>query len=126
MIVDVYEGALKRILWISIALGAAGVIVTLLVWGPDAAAGFFAGALLSLVNLRWWKTVAGAVGDGASSGSPRASVVFLTLRYLLFAAVIYGIVKILKISPAAPLAGLLVSAAAGMIEALYELIYART
>jgi hypothetical protein len=52
--------------------------------------------------------------------------VFLLLRYLLFAAVFYVIVKFLKITPVSLLAGLLVSVAAVMLEILYELIYART
>ena len=122
---DVYDRALRRIVRISVVLGVAGVIAVLVMWGTRAAAGFLCGALLSFLNLRWWKTVTGAIG-GSGRAPLRASAVVLALRYLLFAGAIYVIVKILKITPAAPLAGLLVSAAAVMLEALYELIYART
>lgn len=122
---EFYESALRRMFRFSIAVGAAGVVVALIARGPRAAGGFFLGAALSLLNLRWWVTVAGAIGESGKTPL-RGSAVFLLLRYLLFAAVFYVIVKFLKITPVSLLAGLLVSVAAVMLEILYELIYART
>jgi ATP synthase I chain len=120
-----YEQALRRMFRFSVIIGVAGVFVVLAIWGAMIAAGFLLGATLSLVNLRWWISVANSIG--ASGHTPlRASAVFLVLRYALFGGAIYVIVKILKITPAALLAGLLVTVAAVMVEALYELIYART
>jgi hypothetical protein len=124
MKVNSYERALKRMIRISVAVGAVGAIAVLVARGPRIAAGFLLGAALSWLNLRWWTIVANAIG-GTGKAPPRGSAAILALRYLLFGGVIYGIVKILKITPVAVLAGLLVSVAAVMIEILYELIYAR-
>jgi len=122
---DSYDRALWRIVRISIAVGFVGALIAGMIWGPKIGAGFLIGALLSLVNLQWWTAVASAIA-GSGKALLRASAIVLTLRYLLIGGVIYAIVKILKITPAALLAGLLVSVAAVMLEALYELIYART
>jgi hypothetical protein len=122
---DSYERARQRMIRFALAVGAAGAITALLMSGPRPAAGFLFGALLSFVNFRWWTSVADAIG-GSGNAPPRASAVILLLRYLLFGGAIYVIVRILKITPAVPLAGLLVSVAAVLLEALYELIYART
>ena len=122
---DSYERVVKRIFRFSLATGAAGALVALILRGPRVALGFLMGTALSFVNLRALTTVVNALG-GSVVPSLRASVVFLALRYLIFGGVVYVIVKVLKITPAAVLAGLLVTFAAVMLEALYELIYART
>jgi hypothetical protein len=122
---DSYNRAVKRIIRFSVATGAVGALVTLILRGPRVAAGFLIGAAFSFVNLRALTTVVDALG-GSVAPSLRASVLFLALRYLIYAGVIYVIVKVLKITPAAVLTGLLVTFAAVMLEALYELIYART
>jgi hypothetical protein len=125
MTADSYERALRRIVRFTLAVGAAGVIVTLVMRGPRPAAGFLLGTALSFVNFLWWRSVADAIG-GAGKALWRSSALVLSLRYLLIGGAIYVIVKILKITPEALLAGLLVSVAAVVLEALYELIYART
>jgi hypothetical protein len=122
---DSYEQAVQRMIRFSLATGAAGALATLILWGPRVALGFLIGTALSFVNLRALTTVVNAVG-GSATPSLRASAILLALRYLIFGGVIYVIVKVLKITPAAVLAGLLVTIAAVMLEALYELIYART
>jgi hypothetical protein len=67
------------------------------------------------------------VGLGAGSGAPLGgSAVFFGLRYFMVGGAVYVIVKILEISLISVLAGLFVSAAAIIVEILYELIYART
>ena len=115
------ERALKRMLRLSLAVGAAGVIVAFILYGPRIAAGFLLGATFSLLNLRWWTGVAEAIG-GSGKAPIRGSAGLLAMRYLLVAGAIYVIVKFLKITPAALLVGLLVSVAAVMLEALYELV----
>jgi hypothetical protein len=122
---DFYERAVRRMFRFTIAVGVAGTGVVLVARGPRVAAGFFCGAALSLLNFRWWVNVANAIG-GTGKAPLRASAVFLLLRYLVFGAAIYVIVKILKITPASLLAGLLVSVAAVILEIFYELTYART
>lgn len=119
-----YERALKRMVRLSLAVGGAGVIIALILYGPRIAAGFLLGATFSLLNLRWWTGVADAIG-GSGKAPLRGSAALLAMRYLLVAGAIYVIVKFLKITPAALLVGLLVSVAAVMLEALYETIAAK-
>lgn len=119
-----YERALKRMVRLSLAVGGAGAIIALILYGPRIAAGFLLGATFSLLNLRWWTGVADAIG-GSGKAPLRGSAALLAMRYLLVAGAIYVIVKFLKITPAALLVGLLVSVAAVMLEALYETIAAK-
>lgn len=116
-----YGRALERMTRIAAATGIAGVLITLIWRGPRVAAGFLAGAIISMINLRWWTGLVNALG---SSGKPprRASAILLGLRYVLVAAAVYVIVKILEIAVLPVLAGLFVSVAAVLIEILYELI----
>jgi hypothetical protein len=122
---DSYDRAVHRILLISIAVGLIGALIAGMHWGLKIGVGFLIGALLSLVNLHWLSALVNAIGDSGKAPL-RGSAIILLLRFLILGALIYGIVKILKITPAALLAGLLVSVAAVTLEALYELIYART
>lgn len=116
-----YDRALHRLTGMAAVIGVAGVIAALVWRGPRAAAGFLIGALISMANLRWWTSLANAVGSFGKTPL-RGSVALLALRYLAAAAIIYVIVKILEITLAAVLAGLFVSVAAVVIEILYELI----
>jgi ATP synthase I chain len=122
---EFYERALARAARMAAVLGALGTVAILVARGPRPAAGFLAGALISLLNFRWWTRLAGALGD-TGKAPMRGSAVFLALRYLLAAGAIYVIVKILETALAAVLAGLFVSVAAVILEILYELMYART
>ena len=121
---DFYELALARIIRISIAAGALGTIVALFMRGPRTAAGFLIGAIISLLNFRWWMSLAGALGHSGKAPL-RGSAAFLSLRYLLAAGAVYAIVKVLEITLAAVLSGLFVSVAAIIVEILYELIVLR-
>jgi hypothetical protein len=124
MTADFYEQALTRMTRIAAVVGVAGSIAVTAARGPRTGAGFLLGAIISFVNFRWWVNLAGALG-GSAKVPLRASATILGLRYLLVAAVVYAIVKILEITLAAVLAGLFVAVAAVLLEILYELIYAR-
>lgn len=116
-----YDQALSRMTRIAAATGVAGVLIVAIWRGPREAAGFLAGAVISLINFRWWTGIANALG--ASGKAPlRASATLLFARYLVVAGAIYVIVRILEIKVAAVLAGLFVAVAAVLIEILYELI----
>lgn len=117
-----YDRALRRILWIGGALGAAGTIFTIAEHGPKTGAGFLVGALLSIVSFNSLRRMAEGLG---SSGNRRlaGSVLFYMLRYLIIGVVIYAIVKTLETSLMWVLAGLFVSAAAIFAEMLYELVF---
>jgi hypothetical protein len=121
---EFYEQALGRMTRIAAALGAAGAIGAVAARGLRPAAGFLIGAIISLINFRWWVGLAGAIG-GSAKPPLRGSAAILGLRYVLVAGVVYAIVKILEITLVAVLAGMFVSVAAVILEILYELIYAR-
>jgi hypothetical protein len=118
-----YQRAEARIARVMLALGAAGV-VAMLVWrGWTWGAGFALGAAASWLGFHWLRLVVGALGGG---GRPRQRLALLGgLRYLLLGCGAYVIVKHSSISVAAALAGLFVSAAAVIVEILFELAYAR-
>ena len=112
------EISLERVKIFTIFIGLAGAMAVLLWWGSMAAVGFLIGAGMSLVTLRSWIRIS----DGISSGlkpSVAASAVFLTLRYVVIAALIYAIVNVLGITPLAMIVGLLASFAAVILELLY-------
>ena len=116
-----YERALDRMTRIAAATGIAGVLIVLIWRGPRVATGFLAGAIISMINLRWWTGLVNVLGTSGKAPR-RASVILLTLRYALVAGAVYVIVKILEIAVLPVLAGLFVSVAAVLLEILYELV----
>jgi hypothetical protein len=118
---EFYERALARILRLTIALGAIGSVVTLYLHGPRIANGFLLGSVLSGFNFYSLRRLVESL-----DGTGGVSTGFFALRYFLVGGMVYVIVKILSVTLVAVLAGLAVSAAAVIIEILYELIYART
>ena len=125
-----YDRALARIVRIGVALAVIGTIFVLIRYGPRTAVGFLAGALLSLLNFYGLRRVVDALSPTPANPAPRAgmrtSPVFWVFRYLIFAGIVYVIVKGLGISLMPILAGLFVVAAAIIVEILYEITYART
>jgi hypothetical protein len=119
-----YDRSLTRIVRIAIVLGLVGTIVTLVQRGTWIAVGFLTGTILSLINFSTLRHL--AEGLEASGTAPmRGSALFFGLRYLILGGVVYVIVKVLGISLMAILAGLFVSAAAVIVEILYELVFSR-
>jgi hypothetical protein len=119
---DFYDRVLSRIVRFSMALGIAGAAVVLMKYGGKLAVGFLAGAIISITSFHGLRRMVESIGNPASA----PSVAFFGFRYLLVGGAVYVIVRILEITPMAVFAGLFVSAAAVIIEILYELIYART
>ena len=116
------DRALTRIVRFTIAAGAAGTIAVLAMRGPRIAAGFLVGAVISLLNFHWLRRMVENLGS--SENAPRQiSTAFFAFRYLLVGAAVYVIVKFLGVALGAVLAGLFVSAAAVILEILYELIF---
>ena len=112
------EISLERVKVFTIFIGLAGAMAVLLGWGSMAAVGFLIGAGMSLVTLRSWIRISDGIGSGLKP-SVAASAVFLTLRYVVIAALIYAIVNVLGITPLAMIVGLLASFAAVILELLY-------
>jgi hypothetical protein len=124
---DHFGRALTRIYRWLILLGAAGAAAVCWNWGWKSAAGFLLGALFALLNLRWLDQLVETVVR-EDAGKPKRRLVFwLSVRYLVFAAGAYVMMRFLGVSLLAPLAGMLMAAGAVVLEILYELIlYART
>ena len=99
-------------------IGVVGVLGTFALRGPRDAAGFLIGAILSLITVRSWFTLAEAIG--ASGELPGAgSVVFLILRYVLMAGAVYATINVLRSNPVALILGLFVSFAAVLLELMF-------
>jgi len=116
-----YERGVRRIPWIILALGIAGAVIFTPLKGFRFGLGFLVGAGFSYLSFWRWQRVLIAIGP---SYKPQSSWM-LMFRILLLIALSYVIIKFLELSIAAAGLGLLVSAAAVIIEIIYELIYAR-
>ena len=115
------DGSLVRIVRIGIALAAAGAIYVLIAFGPATAAGFIAGSALSIFSFHTLRKL--GVGLQPGPAPFRASAAIFGLRYVIIGAAAYVIIKLLEISVMPLLAGLFVSAAAVIVEILYELLF---
>ena len=119
------EHALNRINGWMLALMIAGTAGAAWVSGWRGMVGFFLGAAVSYFYFRWIKQVVDALAPGARPPRKRI-LVLLVLRYAIFGAAGYLLVKYLGISLAAALAGLSVSVAAVLVEMVYELVFVRS
>jgi hypothetical protein len=127
MEVEFFSRAVSRIYRFLLLLAVCGGLYAWRLWGWQGMVGFLLGAGFALLNFRWLHQLVDSV-VAENAGRPRRRLVFfLCVRYILFGAGAYAIMKLLEISLLAPLAGMLMAAAAVVIEILYELIlYART
>ncbi|MCW5983204.1 MAG: ATP synthase subunit I [Bryobacteraceae bacterium] len=120
-----YHNALRRIYVHIVWLSVAGFALTAWQLGWPWAVGFFLGATVSALNFRWLHGLVDALSPGKPK--PKKSfAILLPLRYALFLAAGYVIVKYLRVNVMAALVGLFVAVAAVLLEMIYELIYART
>lgn len=122
MTVSLDDRFLQRVVRFTIALGLLGAAVAWLRFGPRTAGGFLCGASISILN--FW-TLERMTVSITSSGTARGSAGLFGLRYFMVGGAVYVIVKILEISLMSVLAGLFVSAAAVIVEILYELVFLR-
>jgi hypothetical protein len=102
---------------------AAGGTITAGCWrGWPAAGGFALGAAVSWINYRWLERTVRRLGQKRSSA---AMSVLAGLRYAILGLGAYVILRFSRISLPAALAGLFVSVAAVLTEAIIQLWYAR-
>jgi hypothetical protein len=111
----------RRVLRITVALGAAGTVLVLARHGWRDALGFLIGAGLSYLSFRSWVRLAETVGVSGTRPA-RGSAMFLALRYVLIGLAIYAIIEGLGSTPGALIVGLLVSFAALALELLWGAI----
>jgi hypothetical protein len=106
-------------------LTAVGAASAFFLRGLPWALGFLVGAAFSIVNFRSFEKIVSSIGVVTGGKPPkRISTVLLGVRYFIFVAVAYGIIKFFEANFLAALAGFFVCVAAVIIEILYELIYA--
>ena len=112
------ETSEKRVLRLTLVLGAVGAVAALAKCGWRDALGFAVGSALSYFSFRSWIRLAGTVG-GSGKAPATGSAVFLALRYVLIGVAIYAIIEGLGSTPGALIVGLLVSFAALVLELLW-------
>ncbi len=98
--------------WLSCAAAAPALI------------GFLVGAAASYLNFRWLRQM--VAGFGAATRIRKRHAVLFGLRYLIFGAAVYVIVRFFQISAVAALVGFLTAVGAVIFEILYELMHAGT
>lgn len=118
---EFYTRALRRVGVMILALGTIGAGALVSLKGFRMGLAFLIGALVSYASFWGWQHAVLALSPGAKQNR---SWRFM-FRILLLAAVALAIIKLLGLNVAAAVTGLLVSAAAVVLEIIYELIYAR-
>ena len=119
------DRAAGRMLLSIIVLTAVGVVAGFAWKGWTWSGGFLLGALASYFNFRWLTSLTNSLGDAVAGKPPRKRMaVLMGLRYLILGAGAYVILNYSPLSLTAALAGLFVSVAAVILEAIFELVYA--
>jgi|HubBroStandDraft_4_1064222.scaffolds.fasta_scaffold2016749_1 hypothetical protein len=117
-----YERFIRRVTWIILALALTGSAVLAIIKGIRIGLAFLIGATVSYGSFWGWRQLV----DALTPEPKKRSSFPLVLRILLLIALAYAIIRFLGLNVAAAASGLLVSAAAVLLELIYELIYART
>jgi hypothetical protein len=123
MSVDVNERALRRIRFLTVAVGLGGTVAILVKLGTRPAVGFLMGATLSVANFEGLSMLAHAIGGSRKPGPVAA--LLIALRYVLIGCALYVIVRVLGFTPAAVLSGLLAAFGGVILEIFYELVFQR-
>jgi hypothetical protein len=117
-----YDRFIRRVTWIILALAVTGSAVLAIVKGIRVGLAFLIGATVSYGSFWGWRQLV----DALTPGPKKRSAIPFMVRILLLIALAYAIIRLLGLNVAAAASGLLVSAAAVLLELIYELIYART
>jgi hypothetical protein len=124
------SATLRRIEWLTLALGAAGSVAAGWRWGWRGALGLAIGAILSWLNFRWLKGSVLAFGRAATVTSdenpqaaraPKSAYFKFFGRFVLLLIAVYVILTHSAFPAVALLAGLFASAAAVVVGVLWEL-----
>jgi hypothetical protein len=119
--VDRYERPLARIRRIVVVLAIGGTIFVSIAYGWQTGVGFLAASIASYWSVWRWHRVVESLGP--DTVRKRIPVSRFILQFLLLAVVGYVIVKYLEVNRLAAVSGLLVGAAAVILEIFYELAY---
>ena len=123
------SATLRRIEWLTLALGAAGSVAAGWRWGWRGAVGLAIGAILSWLNFRWLKGSVLAFGRAATAAGeneqtarvPKSAYAKFFGRFALLLVAVYVILTRSVFPAVALLAGLFASAAAVVLGILWEL-----
>ncbi len=116
-----YERFIRRVTWIILALALTGSAVLAIIKGIRIGLAFLIGATVSYGSFWGWRQLV----DALTPEPKKRSSFPLVLRILLLIALAYAIIKFLGLNVAAAASGLLVSAAAVLLELVFELVYTR-
>lgn len=116
-----YTQALRRIGVLILAIGTVGAGALTSLKGFRMGLAFLIGALFSYASFWGWQHVVLALSPGTAPQRPWKFV----FRIIALGALACVIIKLLGLNIAAAVTGLLVSAAAVILEIVFELIYAR-
>lgn len=116
-----YAQALRRIGILILAIGTIGAGALTSLRGFRMGLAFLIGALFSYASFWGWQHIVLALSPNAPKQRPWKFV----LRIVVLGALACVIIKLLGLNVAAAVTGLLVSAAAVILEVIFELIYAR-
>lgn len=107
-----YAAAERRIEYLTLAIGAAGTVSAVILWGVRAGVGVAVGAILGWLNYRWLKQGVGALAglakaqQGAAKVRVPSSVYFKFIgRYILLIVVAYVILTRFNVPAESLLAG---------------------
>jgi ATP synthase I chain len=120
MTTEFYARAMTRIQRLILGIGMIGTVYASLRLGIRAGSGFAIGVLMSLFSFHTFRGVAESLG-GPENRRAAAFASLFVIRFGLIGAAIYVIVRYLEVSLMALLAGLFASAAAVLVEIIYEL-----
>ncbi|HEX6896654.1 MAG TPA: hypothetical protein VF146_15345 [Bryobacteraceae bacterium] len=118
---DFYTRALRRVGVLILALGTIGAGALTTVKGFRMGLAFLIGALFSYASFWGWQHLVLAISPGTKQGKSWR----FAFRIVLLGGAALAIIKLLGLNVAAAVTGLLVSAAAVLLEVIFELIYAR-
>lgn len=126
---DASGAVVRRVEWLTLALGATGIFYIERRWGWKQAAGFALGATMAWLNFRWLKGSVQSFGRSAlaQAGAEKVRIpvgAYLRFfgRFALLLGVFYVILTRSKLFAIAVLGGFFVSAAAVVLSLLFELL----
>jgi hypothetical protein len=116
-----YQQFIRRVQWIILALSLAGAFGLSLSRGVRSGTAFLIGAAVSFTSFYAWQRVVVGLGP-----NPRQrGRFFFVLRLIALVALVWVIIKFLRLNVAAAALGLLVSGVAVMFELVFELFTTR-
>ena len=118
---DFYTRALHRVGVLILALGTIGAGALTTLKGFRMGLAFLIGALFSYASFWGWQHLVLALSPGAK----RKNSWRFVFRIVLLGGAALAIIRLLGLNVVAAVTGLLVSAAAVILEIIFELIYAR-